>query len=155
MKKLPIRDDNLRLILSKDHEKWFQNEFRDRWNAIAILGAILISSVVWILLAPSVLQPTQSAGESNTVYVEQGTAPEEIANYERDGHIVVVGEPETDTSNGFSLLEIIGGIFVVISVFAALITPFLIGKACLEIRTLSQWQREHEEFLKSYNRMPS
>lgn len=148
MQRLPIKDDNLHLILSKEHDKWFDNEVRDRWIAVVVSLFILVSAVSW-----GITQIEEDTDGSRIVYVDIDESADVIKAYEDDGYTVILGKPETAENEeagdaALSNPHLVPGIMALISFVILLI----IGKVLLEVRTLRQWRVEHHEFLKSYNR---
>jgi len=143
VQRLPVKDDNLRLILSRGHGKWLDNEVRDRRIAIAILVVVLALAVGW--MAYSAFDEDNS---TTIIYVDDDTADSVIKEYENDGFTVVTGKL-SDPVEEIAFLTIMLDIFSIVLIIAV---PLFIGKAILEIHTLFRWKEEHREFLASYNR---
>ncbi len=148
MQRLPIKDDNLHLILSKGHDKWLDNEIRDRWIAVFVLLIVLGFAASW-----GIAQIEEDTGSPRVVYVDINESVDIIKAYEDDGYTVIRGKSETVKGEeaGDAVLSnphLVPGVMALISLLILLIA----GKALLEIRTLRQWRVEHHEFLKSYNR---
>jgi len=141
-----IRDENLRLVLSKDHQAWLAREHHDRKNAFAILLFLFVICFGWMIVTLNA-PPTNT---DNTVYVEAGESPEVVQSLKDDGYDVIVGRaPTLDEGRGdrfepFSyLLE--HGFFAVI---ASLVIALFAARAWYELRRVKRWETDHESFLR-------
>ncbi len=145
MQRLPVKDDNLRLILSKNHGRWLDNEVRDRWVAIVILLIVLAMAVGGFAYSFSASDEDDT---STIIYVDDDIEDSVIEEYKNNGFTIVRGKAP-DPVEETNFLPALVGISSIIIIIAS---PFFIGKAILEIITLFRWKTEHREFLASYNR---
>ena len=134
MQRLPIKDDNLHLILSKGHDKWLDNEIRDRWIAISVLLIIFVCANSW-----EIAQIEEDTGNSQVVYVDIEESADVIKAYEDEGYTIIRGKPETLKSEDaddadLSHPNLVPGVMELIT----LVILLVVGKALLKIRTLRQ-----------------
>ncbi len=146
MQRLPVKDDNLRLILSKGHEKWFDNEIRDRFIAIGVLILLFLASGAWLLN-----EAMTHEEPPKTVYVDEDETAEVIKSYEDDGFTVIKGQETGQQPEAGGAVNITT-VLMVATIVLILISPMFVCKALTEIIKLRQWRAEHHEFLASYNR---
>ncbi|MBC8240396.1 MAG: hypothetical protein H8E30_07960 [Alphaproteobacteria bacterium] len=135
MQRLPVKDDNLRLILSKGHDQWLNNEIRDRWIAIAVLLALFTVSVSWVISE-----------------VRAENAPPEIVRVDANESAVDTEQDSGQQNDPGGMARAFTPIFGLTSVLVILASPLFMGYALFEIFKLRRWRAEHRTFLKSYNR---
>ena len=146
MQKLPVRDETLRLALSRDHQSWLRSEIRDRFIAIIVLAVVLImagATMVYVIGDNEELP--------DILWVTESTTRDAIAEYETEGfevriHKPVSGVEAVDTPNDSSdrIPWFIGAVVLIVVAIGA---PFLILRALFEIVRLRRWQRDHDAFL--------
>lgn len=124
-----IRDENLRLILSKDHLDWLARERRDRTGALGILLVLFVISFSWMVYVGSMPVIT-----TNTVYVDADETQEVIDTLEEDGYDVVIGQAPSNAegSSTFSIFHEYG----LIALLAALVTGLFAARAWYELRRI-------------------
>jgi len=146
MQRLPVRDDNLRLILSKGHDEWLTREIRDRYIAAAVVVMLLVGSLV----AGKIFIWTEPA-PSNVAYVQNGSDAA-IQEIEAEGYKVALGKPAEQPSESKGALLLLELLLIFAGVAVAVAAPLVLIKLGLEIRKLRRWRVEHAAFLDSYNR---
>lgn len=137
-----IRNENLRLVMSKNHLDWLEKEQRDRRNAFRIMLGLFALSIIWIAVSFSADPPPP-----NTVYVSANESQEVIETLEADGYHVIVGRTRDDgTVEPVSFLEEYG----LMGIIAALVSALFAARAYYELRRINHWQANHEAFLREH-----
>lgn len=146
-----IRDDTLRLVLSKGHDEWLRKELRDRHIALVLLAALIaVLAIATAISTGLTLTANDDLDNIRIVYVEENEKPEVIEALEDDGYVVLV----RGTGPEFKQVAIpvwLSFVPVISIVLGFIAVPFVV-KAILEVIKIRRWQRDHQAFLSAYNR---
>ena len=146
-------DDNLRLLLSKDHEKWLLVKVRDSKWFVGVNSILFIICMVWLAADPFGLlreKETQLCYKltGNAEDIEK-TRQELLAEGKKICPPAVAGkEAEADKYGGiyeYNFIAIFSYLILVVSVLT-------IARHLYLLRKYRRYLQEHREFLAGYNR---
>jgi len=153
------KDDNLRLVFSKDHQEWLDRQIRETRHMIlgsVILMFVLSAGLIGALQYSGYFEQAESCvvvreGQTLQGLQDDGLIPQAATECQPNAlRPVPFGEPKGWLPDEIGIAGLLGLLFVLIMIPASIVD---IIRNSLKLREFKKFAEDHEAFLRKYNRL--